>query len=206
MPADTMPADPRAPLETDRLILRRWRSSDLEPFARLHADPEVMSHFPRPLTREESDALVGRIETRFDERGYGLWAVERREDGAFLGFTGLAYQTFEAPFTPCVEVGWRLDKPAWGHGYATEAAREALRFGFEAVELDEIVSFTSAGHEASRRVMERIGLHRDPADDFDNPSFPAGHPLRRHVLYRITRSEWNRLSAAATKHDPGLRG
>ena len=185
-------ADIRAPLPTERLILRRWRQSDREPFARLNADPEVMLHFERTLTREESDAFVDRIEARFEERGYGLWAVERREDGAFLGFTGLAYQTFEAPFTPCVEVGWRYDKFAWGHGYATEAGREALRFGFVEANLDEIVSLTSTGNLASRRVMERIGLHRDPAADFDHPAIPAGHPLRRHVLYRLSREEFIR--------------
>ncbi|HEX7492237.1 MAG TPA: GNAT family N-acetyltransferase [Candidatus Limnocylindrales bacterium] len=178
-------AAPGPTLATSRLILRRWRQSDREPFARLNADPEVMSHFPRPLTREESDALVDRIEMRFDERGYGLWAVERRDDGVFLGFTGLAYQTFEAPFTPCVEVGWRFDRFAWGHGYATEAARAALAYGFGVAGLDEIVSFTSTLNEASIRVMERIGLRRDPDGDFDNPSFSAGHPLRRHVLYRL---------------------
>ena len=182
--------DPGPSLSTDRLTLRRWRESDREPFARLNADPEVMAHFQRPLTREESDALVDRIETRFEERGYGLWAVERREDGLFLGFTGLAYQTFEAPFTPCVEVGWRFDKFAWGHGYATEAAREALRFGFIDANLDEIVSFTAVGHRASIRVMERIGMHRDPAEDFDYPSVPVGHPLRRTVLYRLRREEF----------------
>lgn len=183
-------ADPRATLTTERLILRRWRESDLEPFARLNADPEVMEHFQRLLTREESDAFVGRIETRFDERGYGLWAVERREDGVFLGFTGLAYQTFEAPFTPCVEVGWRYDKFAWGHGYATEAGREALRFGFLEANLDEIVSFTAIRNAASIRVMERIGLHRDPAGDFDYPNVPVDSPLRRCVLYRLTREEF----------------
>jgi RimJ/RimL family protein N-acetyltransferase len=183
-------ADPGPTLTTERLILRRWRESDHEPFARLNADPEVMRHFVRPLAREESDALVNRIEARFDERGYGLWAVERREDGAFLGFVGLAYQTFDAPFTPCVEVGWRLDRFAWGHGYATEAAREAVRFGFDEAGLDEIVSFTSRGHASSIRVMEKLGLHRDPADDFDYPNIPAGHPLRRHVLYRLRRGEF----------------
>jgi RimJ/RimL family protein N-acetyltransferase len=182
--------DPRASLSTERLILRRWRESDCEPFARLNADPEVMRHFQKSLTREESDAFVDRIETRFDERGYGLWAVERREDGVFLGFTGLAYQTFEASFTPCVEVGWRFDRFAWGYGYATEAAREALRFGFIAANLEEIVSFTSAGHAASMRVMERIGMHRDPAEDFDYPNVPVGHPLRRSVLYRLRREEF----------------
>jgi RimJ/RimL family protein N-acetyltransferase len=118
--------------------------------------------------------------------------VERREDGVFLGFTGLAYQTFEAPFTPCVEVGWRYDKFAWEHSYATEAAREALRFGFEVAGLDEIVSFTSPLNAASVRVMERIGLHRDGDGDFDYPNMPVGHPLRRHVLYRLKREEFHR--------------
>jgi RimJ/RimL family protein N-acetyltransferase len=183
-------ADPGPTLTTERLILRRWRESDREPFARLNSDPEVMRHFVRPLGREESDALVDRIEARFDERGYGLWAVERREDAAFLGFVGLAHHTFDAPFTPCVEVGWRLDKFAWGHGYATEAAREAVRFGFEEAGLDEIVSFTSREHAASMRVMEKIGMHREPADDFDYPTIPAGHALRRHVLYRLRRGEF----------------
>jgi RimJ/RimL family protein N-acetyltransferase len=184
----TEPAPPA--LATERLILRRWRDSDREPFARLNADPEVMRHFLRPLTREESDAFVDRIETRFGERGYGLWAVERKEDGTFLGFTGLAYQTFEAPFTPCVEIGWRFDRAAWGHGYATEAARTALHFGFDEVGLDEIVSFTSLSNAPSIRVMERIGLHRDPRDDFDYPNMPEGHPLRRHLLYRLKREEY----------------
>ncbi len=172
--------------------MRRWRVADREPFARLNADPEVMRHFVRPLTREESDALADRIEVRFDERGYGLWVVERKSDGLFLGFTGLAYQTFDAPFTPCVEVGWRFDRFAWGHGYAGEAAREALRFGFEVVRLDEIVSFTALQNAPSVRVMERIGMHRDPGDDFDYPNMPAGHPLRRHLLYRLKREEYAR--------------
>lgn len=177
-------------LLTPRLVLRRWRQSDREPFARLNADPDVMRHFLRPLSRAESDALVERIEARFEERGYGLWAVARREDGVFLGFTGLAYQSFESHFTPCIEIGWRLDRFAWGHGYATEAAREALRFGFEEANLDEIVSFTSSGNVASVRVMERLGMHRDPTDDFDYPNVPVGHRLRRHVLYRLRRKEF----------------
>jgi len=177
-------------------MLRRWRDSDREPFARLNADPEVMRYFARPLDRAESDALIDRIEARFDERGYGLWVVERRADGTFLGFTGLAYQDFEAPFTPCVEVGWRLDSFAWGNGYATEAARAAIRFGFELARLDEIVSFTTESHMASRRVMERLGMHRDPHDDFDYPNLPAGHPLRRHVLYRLSRDEYKSTTPA----------
>jgi ribosomal-protein-alanine N-acetyltransferase len=185
-----MPDQATPELTTERLILRRWRESDREPFARLNADPAVMRHFLRPLTRAESDAFFDRIETRFDERGYGLWAVERKDDGVFLGFTGLAYQAFEAHFTPCVEVGWRFDPTAWGQGYATEAARAALRFGCEEVRLDEIVSFTSMSNASSVRVMERIGMHRDPRDDFDYPNIPAGHPLRRHLLYRLTREEY----------------
>ncbi len=191
MPGPAVPTA-EAPLSTERLVLRRWREADREPFARLNADPEVMRHFTHPLDRAESDAMVGRIEMRFDERGYGLWAVERRSDGEFLGFTDLAYQDFPAPFTPCVEIGWRLARSAWGRGYATEAAREALRFGFEQVRLAEIVSFTTPANVASVRVMERIGMHRDPADDFDNPKVPVGHVLRRLVLYRLTREEFVR--------------
>ena len=179
-----------AALATERLILRRWRESDREPFAGLNADPEVMRHFLRPLTRAESDAFIDRIEARFMERGYGLWAVERRIDGAFLGFTGLAYQTFEAHFTPCVEIGWRFERFVWHQGYATEAAGEALRFGFEEAGLDEIVSFAPIGNTASVRVMARIGMHRDPAGDFDYPNLPLGHPLRRHLLYRLKREEY----------------
>ena len=144
-------------LTTERLILRRWRDADREPFARLNGDPAVMRHFVQPLTRDESDALVDRIEAGFEECGFGIWAVERRDDGAFLGFTGLTPPTFEAPFTPCVEVGWRFDRFAWGHGYATEAGRESLRFGFEEAGLPEIFSWTSPlntavgrGHGAAR--------------------------------------------------------
>ncbi len=188
-------------LETPRLLLRRWRPADLEPFARMNADPEVMRHFPRPLDRAGSDALVGRIEAAFEEHGYGLWAVDRREDGAFLGFTGLAIPRFEAAFTPCVEVGWRFARDAWGHGYATEAAREALRFGFEEAALPEIVSCTSAGHERSRRVMERLGMHRDTGADFDYPGFPDGHPMRRHVLYRLAADEWRAQAGTSDDRD-----
>ncbi|MGZ6339391.1 MAG: GNAT family N-acetyltransferase [Candidatus Limnocylindrales bacterium] len=182
-------ASPRPTLTTPRLVLRRWRESDLGPFARLNSDPEVMRFFSGPLDRAASDAFAGRIEAQFDRRGYGLWALERQADGAFLGFTGLAYQTFEAAFTPCVEIGWRLAREAWGQGYATEAAREALRFGFEAVGLPEIVSLTPLGNERSRRVMERLGMHHDPAEDFDYLPLPPGHPHRRHVLYRLRRAD-----------------
>jgi ribosomal-protein-alanine N-acetyltransferase len=169
------------------LLLRGWREDDRAPFAALNADPEVMQHFPATLSRAESDALVDRIDAMFAEHGFGLWAVEVRASGEFIGFVGLAAWDFEAHFTPAVEVGWRLARSSWGHGYATEAAREAVTFGFDEAGLDEIVSFTSPGNTRSRAVMERLGMTRDPADDFDHPRLPVGHPLRRHVLYRLPR-------------------
>lgn len=182
-------------LTTDRLLLRRWRPEDREPFAQLNADPAVMRYFPSTLRRAESDALIERIEASIDELGYGLWAVERRSDGRFLGFAGLARHTFEAPFTPGVEIGWRFAAHAWGQGYATEAARAGLRFGFEQVGLDTILSWTSVLNGPSIRVMERLGMTHDPAEDFDHPRLPLGHPLRRHVLYRLSRLTWERREA-----------
>jgi len=175
-------------LQTERLRLRRWRTSDLEPFAALNADPRVMEHFPSTLSREESDAYAARIIAQGDALGFGLWAAEIPGVTPFAGFVGLSVPGFEAHFTPCVEIGWRLAAEYWGRGYATEAARAALAFGFDAVGLDEIVSITTPGNQRSRRVMERIGLTRDAEDDFDHPLLPAGHPLRRHVLYRRRRS------------------
>jgi RimJ/RimL family protein N-acetyltransferase len=166
-----------AEIRTARLLLRRWREEDLEPFAAMNADPAVMEHFPARLTREESDAFVDRIEARFEEHGYGLWALE--DDTGFLGFTGLAWQTWESDFTPALEVGWRLARHAWGKGYATEAATAALGRGLQ--EVDSIVSLTALTNERSWRVMERIGMRRDR--EFDHPKIERGHPLRRHVLY-----------------------
>ena len=159
------------------------------PFAALNADPIVMEYFLAPLSRAESDALVDRIEAAIEERGFGLWAVEIINGAPFIGFVGLAPVSFETHFTPAVEVGWRLAKEHWGRGYATEAARAALNYAFDKLMLDEVVSFTSVGNLRSRRVMERLGLHHDPADDFDNPALPADHPLVRHVLYRLERNE-----------------
>jgi len=172
-------------LTTGRLLLRHWRDDDRAPFAAMNADPRVMEHFPAPLSRLESDALIDEFEARFDPRNFGLWALERRDDGTFIGFTGLAAVPWAAHFTPAIEVGWRLAPEAWGSGYASEAAREAVRFGFEDAGLDEIVSFTVPANVRSRAVMERLGMTHDPADDFDHPRLPAGHPLRRHVLYRL---------------------
>ena len=176
-------------LRTHRLYLRRWRTTDREPFAALNADLQVMEHFPAPLSREESDALAAQIESHFQQHGFGLWAVEIVNIAPFAGFIGLAVPCFEAHFTPCVEIGWRLAAEYWGRGYATEGARTVLAFGFEQLRLAEIVSFTVPGNLRSRRVMEQLGMTRNPADDFDHPALPAGHPLRRHVLYRLARPE-----------------
>jgi RimJ/RimL family protein N-acetyltransferase len=170
---------------TDRLLLRRWRESDREPFAEMNADPIVMEHFPALLTSGESDAFVDRIERHFEEHGYGLWAVEALDTQSFIGYVGLWPATFEAHFTPAVEVGWRLRRACWGHGYATEAARAALAYGFGVVRLDEIVSMTAVTNVRSQRVMQKLGMTRDPSDDFDHPALPEGHRLQRHVLYRV---------------------
>jgi RimJ/RimL family protein N-acetyltransferase len=172
---------------TARLVLRQWREADLEPFARLNADPEVMRYFPAPLDRGQSDAMATRLHDLIEAQGWGLWAVERRDTGAMVGFTGLAVSRHPLPFQPCVEVGWRLDRGAWGHGFATEAAREALRVGFDELGLSEVVSFTTVTNTRSRAVMERLGMVRDPAEDFDHPARAEGEPLRRHVLYRSVR-------------------
>lgn len=174
-------------LQTERLVLRRWRAADREPFAALNADPVVMEHFVAPLARAESDDLVDRIEDHFDQEGWGLWAVEVTETSRFIGFTGLWPATFEAHFTPAVEVGWRLAQEGWGRGYATEAARASLRDGFERFAFDEVVSMTSLTNTRSQRVMQKLGMTRDPADDFDHPNVPDGHRIQRHVLYRLTR-------------------
>lgn len=187
---------PPAQFSTRRLLLRQWHASDREPFAAMNADPRVMEHFPAPLTREESDRMVERIETSFRDRGFGLWAVEVPELSEFIGFVGLAVPRFEATFMPCVEIAWRLAYPAWNQGYATEAAREVRRVAFEVMGLPELVSFTATINLRSRRVMERIGMRHDAAGDFDHPALSAGHPLERHVLYRL----------GAAKHATGERG
>ena len=168
-------------LRTERLLLRQWRDEDREPWAAMNADPEVMRHFPSVQTREETDVAFDRISTGIAERGWGLWAVDL--DGAFLGFTGLAVPRFDAHFTPATEIGWRFARHAWGNGYATEAARAALAYAFDELELPEVVSFTPVSNTPSRRVMERISMTHDPADDFDHPKLEADSPLLRHVLY-----------------------
>lgn len=185
-------------IRTDRLILRRWRESDLEPFATLNADPVVMEHFQGLQTREGSDAFAKRIEAQWDTKGWGLWAVEVPEIAPFIGYVGL-WPADYVTGDPMVEVGWRLARANWGHGYVTEAAREALRFGFEEVGLEEIVSFTVPQNERSWRVMERIGLVREPSRDFDHPRVdPIAYPqLVRHVFYALDRETWRARGAAS---------
>ena len=177
----------RDELRTERLLLRRWRKSDLAPFQRMNADPRVMEFFPEPLTAQASDALFDRAREHFNRHGFGPFAVERLETGSFIGFIGLFIPEFDAHFTPAVEIGWRLAFEHWGKGLATEGARAALNFGFNDLGLEQIVSFTVPGNLRSRRVMDRLGMTRDPTDDFDHPMLPEGHALRRHVLYRLNR-------------------
>jgi RimJ/RimL family protein N-acetyltransferase len=178
---------PAPALQTTRLRLRCWRDDDLEPFASLNADPRVMQHFPHALNREQSDLLAARIRKTLAEREFGLWAIDVPGIADFIGFVGLSVPAFEAHFTPCVEIGWRLAFEHWGSGYASEAARAALSYAFGALGLEEVVSFTVPANQRSIGVMERIGMTRSPADDFPHPSLPDGHPLRPHVLYRLKR-------------------
>ena len=176
-------------VDTPRLRLRQWRAADRAPFAALNADPAVMEFFLSPLSRESSDASIDAWQSQLDSRGWSNWALELKASGELLGFTGLSIPRRVLPFSPCVEVGWRLARKHWGQGYATEAARAALEVGFARLDLREIVSFTTVGNLRSRAVMERIGM-RDARQDFEYPGFPEGHPLRRHCLYRIASMEW----------------
>ena len=168
-------------LSTARLKLRRWVDSDVEPFVQMNQDPEVMRYFPRPNTAEETMAFITRINTFFDEHGYGLFALELKATGEFIGYTGFAKPRFESWFTPCVEIGWRLKRDAWGQGYATEAARACLDYGFSQLGMQKIYSWTALSNTPSERVMQKIGMER--VGEFDHPMIEAGHPLQRHVLY-----------------------
>ena len=172
-------------LTTERLILRRWQPSDLAPFRALNADPRVMEFMPGPLPPQLSDNLVARIERHFHEHGFGLFAAELRPTQTLAGFIGISAPPFEAPFMPAVEIGWRLAAELWGQGLATEGARAVVAFAFDDVGLDGLVSFTVPQNLRSRRVMEKLGMTHDPREDFDHPTLPPGHPLRRHVLYRL---------------------
>ena len=179
-----------AELRGPRVLLRPWQASDLGPFAALNADPEVMEHLPGILTREESDATVTRIDAHLAAHGFTFWAVEVPGHAAFVGFVGLIVPKFDARFASSVEIGWRLAREHWGKGYAVEAAGVALAAAFTSLGFEEVVSITVPTNVRSRRVMERLGMRRTPADDFDHPSLPEGHRLRRHVLYRLARAEW----------------
>ena len=187
--ANTLDADGRGGMiHTERLLLRQWRDEDFEPFAEMNADPIVMEFFPSVLGRDESHAAAEGNRKQIDQHGWGLWAVEVVGSAEFIGFTGLwSVPAAEFPFAPAVEIGWRLARPYWGRGYATEAASAARDFAFSDLALGEIVSMTSVQNTRSRRVMEKLGMTRDLVDDFDHPRVPDGHPLRRHVLYRLRR-------------------
>lgn len=178
-------------LRTRRLLLRSWREEDREPFAAMNADPEVMRHFVAPLNRIDSDASFDRIQGHLAEKGWGLWAAQVVDGPEFIGFIGLWQPTFEAHFTPAIEVGWRLMRSAWGQGYAPEGAAAAIDVAFDRLGLDQVVSMTTVDNAKSRRVMEKLGMTRDPADDFDHPNVPDG-PHRRHVLYRLPADRWHR--------------
>jgi RimJ/RimL family protein N-acetyltransferase len=177
-------------LQTERLQLRPWQESDREPFARLNADPRVMEHFPALLTPEQSDASIARSQAHLERHGFGMWALEARGVAPFIGMLGLNIPRFQAHFTPCVEIAWGLAAEHWGRGYAIEAARLVVTFAFEELSLPEIISFTTVHNIRSRRVMEKLGMTHDVADDFDHPTLPEGHALRRHVLYRLKASEY----------------
>jgi RimJ/RimL family protein N-acetyltransferase len=176
-------------LETDRLLLRQWQLADREPFAKLNADPHVMEFFPNTLSREASDAFADRIQALIEKQSWDLWAVEIKNTQQFIGYVGLHVPTYELPFNPCVEVGWRLAYEHWGKGYAPEAALVALKFGFEFLNLTEIVSFTALGNVRSQRVMEKIGMQRSP-ETFQHPNVPTESTLCEHCLYRLSRSDW----------------
>jgi RimJ/RimL family protein N-acetyltransferase len=175
-------------LATERLLLRPWRAADREPFARLNDDPEVMEHFVATLSRAESDALAERIERDMRAHGYGLWAVELVGEAEMIGFVGLVDVDEGLPCAPAIEIGWRLARAYWGRGLACEGARAALAFAFGELGLDEVVATTTVGNRRSRKVMERLGMRWDPDENFEHPLVPAGHRLRRHVLYRLRAS------------------
>jgi RimJ/RimL family protein N-acetyltransferase len=174
-------------IETERLLLRRWKEGDREPFYAMNSNPRVMEFMPECMTRAESDLLFEGINEHFRKHGFGLLAAELRENRSFIGFVGLAVPSFRARFTPCVEIGWRLSADHWGRGLATEGARAVTNHAFGELALDELVSFTVPENVRSRRIMEKIGMTRNAADDFDHPSLPEGHRFLRHVLYRLRR-------------------
>lgn len=178
-------------VRTQRLILRPWRETDLEPFAKLNADPKVMEFYPSVMTRDNSDALAMKFQREFKGRGYGFWAIEVPGIADFIGYVGLNYWNLDMPFAPCVDVGWRLDSSFWGHGYATEGAEASLHFGFKMLKLFEIVAMATINNTRSKRVMERLGMTTDSAENFEHPKVPKGDPLSWRVLYRLSEKDWS---------------
>jgi RimJ/RimL family protein N-acetyltransferase len=173
-------------LRTERLLLRPWREEDRGPFAAMNADPAVMEYFPAALSRAQSDALAQRIDSDIQQLGYGFWAAEIPGEAPFIGFIGIVAANSEMPFAPAIEIGWRLAKAHWGRGLASEGAKAAADFGFAELGLDQIVALTATGNTRSRRVMERLGMRRDPSEDFLYPTLAAEDPIAPHVLYRLT--------------------
>jgi ribosomal-protein-alanine N-acetyltransferase len=182
-------------LRTLRLVLRQFEEGDEAAFFELNSDPEVMAFLGGPLSRESSDSLAAGIAEKIAKQGWGFWAVEVSRDRSFAGFVGLNRPDYETEFTPCLEVGWRLGRQHWGRGYATEAGSAALEFAFTRLDDQEVVSFTTVENRRSRRVMERLGMERDVAGDFDHPKVSRGDPLKRHVLYRLSKRRWQELHA-----------
>lgn len=180
-----------AALETDRLILRQWRQSDLDAFWAMGQDREVMEFLLPLANRAASDAVADKLKNHIEEHGFGFWALEEKDGAPFIGFTGILRVGDDLPFAPAAEVGWRLARAYWGKGHASEAARAALAFGFNEMKLDEIVALTVPANQRSQAVMARIGMSRNAADDFDHPRVPDGDPLKRHVLYRMARSAFH---------------
>lgn len=172
-------------IETERLLLRQWQPFDFSAFAKLNADEEVMRFFPARLTEQESNAMAQRCHGLIEQRGWGFWATQEKCSNSFVGFIGLHVPTADLPFSPCVEIGWRLARHSWGKGLATEGASAALSFAFNELSLSEVVAFTTLSNERSERVMKRLGMHRDELT-FQHPSLPEGHPLREHCLYRAS--------------------
>jgi RimJ/RimL family protein N-acetyltransferase len=197
-------------LRTRRLVLRQWQDADLDPFSAMQADPRVMEFYPSYYDRIETAATIARFQQHFIQHGFGRWVVEVPGVAAFVGCVGLAVVTFDAHFTPSVEVGWRLAFEHWGKGFATEAAQASIDFAFEQLNLNEIVSFTTPVNQRSRNVMERLGMKHAVNEDFDHPNLSPGHPLRRHVLYRLSQSDWKRSNLASsirlclTNQDPRM--
>ena len=176
-------------LETERLVLRQWLNEDYSAFAKMNADPVVMQYFPKILTREESNTMAVKIENRIAQNGWGFWAVELKGQASFIGFVGLNEPDYSLPVTPCVEIGWRLDKKYWGRGYATEAAEAVLEFSFKKLNLKEVYSFTPVSNSRSRALMERLNM-LNTEHNFNHPLIPVNNPLREHVLYKIDKSGW----------------